>query len=342
MIKSIQVLRALFTVVIFLGHYPSGITLYLQTPSDCALTFFFMLSGFVLSLSHERKVLDGSDRPMHFMLTRVRRFFPLHLFCFLIALPLCLYFHARLSPLTFAANLLLLQSWFPAVSIHFSFNAVSWFLSDLLVAYLLFFPAVKGFARRPQLTYGLLALLIILYTVMVARLHVADPNWAFGIFPPLRILDVVLGVALYQLYKLLRKLGRHRTAAGDLLAPMPIIAALATTCLVPYRFTIACWWWIPAAILIAYFALPVPDKVAATDSENQAGKMRRALIWFGDISFEFYMIHALVILIAVHIFRHFPWITTWIGIPVTFAGSVIAAALIARYLPRITRRLCKR
>ena len=120
------------------------------------VTFFFVLSGFVLTWTWKP---DAS--PRQFYLRRFARVYPAHLLTALIALSLGLLgvISVDASPVSVPLNLSLLQSWVPDYAVTYSLNGPSWSLSDEIFFYAVF-PLLVGWVgrpRRPWLALGLQA-----------------------------------------------------------------------------------------------------------------------------------------------------------------------------------------
>lgn len=103
-----------------------------------AVSFFFVLSGFILAHAYPDLDAAGTRR---FLVARFARLWPLHLATFVLFLPL-VYLYAPLMPSStlaaVPANLALLHAWVPFPDSYFSFNPVSWSISTELGLYLLF------------------------------------------------------------------------------------------------------------------------------------------------------------------------------------------------------------
>ena len=146
MIKSLISLLGIFILFIFLHHaglYPGGGTL--------AVAFFFVLSGFSLTLGYKDRVFLSEFSYKQYLTRRCVKFFPLHWITLLADIPLVLMmsFHWWLIPVFFI-NAALLQSLVPVKEVYFSFNAVSWFLADILIFALLFPFLLKDICRRTE------------------------------------------------------------------------------------------------------------------------------------------------------------------------------------------------
>jgi peptidoglycan/LPS O-acetylase OafA/YrhL len=51
------------------------------------VTFFFILSGFILTLNYKQKLIENRITYKEFIVARVARIFPLHIFTLIIAIP---------------------------------------------------------------------------------------------------------------------------------------------------------------------------------------------------------------------------------------------------------------
>lgn len=106
------------------------------------VSFFFVLSGFILTHVYTSKPFPGYGR---FMLARFARLWPIHVFTLLMVVTFM-----RPDSIAFfgsgifskwhllAANLTLTQSLFPFIAYTFSYNSVSWSISTEVFFYLAF------------------------------------------------------------------------------------------------------------------------------------------------------------------------------------------------------------
>ena len=84
MIGSLQSLRGIFAIMIFLHHFPINGKGWFDAGGPCGVDFFLILSGFVLCVGYENKVLSSDFHYRHFIFKRLIRVYPLHIFCLLI------------------------------------------------------------------------------------------------------------------------------------------------------------------------------------------------------------------------------------------------------------------
>jgi len=98
------------------------------------VTFFFILSGFILTYNYYNKFDElNKTKVKSFLKARIARIYPVYVLTFLIAIPLSIVGILK-EPLTsfFVAliNLLMLQSFVPISKVYFSYNAPSWSISN--------------------------------------------------------------------------------------------------------------------------------------------------------------------------------------------------------------------
>jgi len=133
--------------------------------------FFFVLSGFVLAHGYGYRSTGLQFQP--FMLARLRRLYPLHLFMFLVffALEIGKLLAYKLSGFVFnnppftnylafreiLPNLLLIHAWVPFAD-HYSYNYPSWSISIEFYLYALLFVSIMGFRSRQVLVWTVASL----------------------------------------------------------------------------------------------------------------------------------------------------------------------------------------
>lgn len=285
MIKSFGALRFLFMVMIFLHHFLWNGTECFPAFGDCAVAFFFLLSGFSLSMGYGDRVVRSTFSWRQFMWQRAVRLYPMHL----LALGLWVTLHGWSRVL--CVNVLLLQSWFPLSSVYFSGNSVSWFLSDLLLFYAIF-PWLYKILRRVS-TGAFLMGMLALYALLAAFL---SEDWVPAIlyvFPLTRLVDFVLGILLYEWYKRWQRTSEPQGALlGNTLCELTLILALAFSVLayshLPLRWATALLWWPTLGIILLWVAR----------NDGKGGLLMRLLERLprslGDVSFTFYLLHQMM------------------------------------------------
>ena len=214
-IHSLTSLRFIAAALIVLHHSEMKEVL-LQLPVlkhlqlDHGVSFFFVLSGFILSYNYQH--LPDAAARYNFMLSRVARIFPAHLFFLALFLGMTGYWRAWLvSPWLerLLLNALLLQSWIPVKETYFAFNSLAWSVSTELFFYFVFAALVNRLDKLWPLL--LLAASVVIPALAYACVRLRFPDYASAppnavntqgllyIFPPARILEFFFGVAIYQL-----------------------------------------------------------------------------------------------------------------------------------------------
>lgn len=342
MLQSLQSLRGIFAIMIFLHHFPVNGHGLFAAGGDCGVDFFIILSGFVMSAGYGSRAADTGFNYRRYMWRRIARLYPLHLLCLILYLVL---YGWRIGAGTYARlvpNLFLLQSWIPAESFYFSGNAVSWCLSDFMFFYAVF-PFLARFYHRARKWF--LATLLAVTGAYFAFIWLLPERYVTPlvyIFPATRLLDFVIGMVLWRVVSCQlsvvgcqfsvfscwqRGVGRAWRSVVEIATVGVTVAACVYFGDVTPRLTLASYWWIPSALTIMVFAL---------HEKTGGGIVSKILTWkplvtFGYVSFSFYMLHLLVIA-SYKLLLSYTGMTEhpWIALPVVFAVTV-ALSLVVYY-----------
>ncbi|MGW0213467.1 acyltransferase family protein [Micromonospora chokoriensis] len=296
--------------------------------------FFFILSGFVLVWSAR-----VGDSRRTFWRRRVAKIYPNHLVLWAAALLVAWWFADPVLPAVALENLLLLQAWDPRMGWFYSVNTVSWSLSCEFFFYLCL-PLVLPLLRRarPQLLWALVvAMPLLILALWPAQELVPEVNrwWFTQVFPLTRSLEFWLGAAAAEL--MLRGLWR---GPGLAVASGIFVATW-----------VAAAQWIRAELwttLLAVVYLLVITAAADADVRDKRSPWRsRPLVWLGEVSFAFYLVHVLVMTSVLR--WSGDWgtgFTGWRGPAVVLgflAVNLVLAGLLHRYVETpMMRRLAPR
>ena len=265
MIASLQSWRFIFALMIFLHHFPVNGKGLFEAGGSCGVSFFLILSGFVMAAGYGEKILSPSFSFGTYVKRRWARIYPLHLLCLLAAILLSIKSMAWQHLLILVPNALLLQSWIPIREVYFSGNAVSWCLSDLFFFYALF-PLLGRFLFRKKFGQSVLfvILFVILYFVIFPFIPEEKAHAFLYIFPAFRLLDFIMGMLLYVIYARLMEWGicdRLCRCSFE----MKSVAEIFSVCLlsgcicaypfIPEKFVYASYYWLPMGILVLLFSL---------------------------------------------------------------------------------------
>ena len=67
---TLQSLRFVFVMMIFMSHFAYRGVSPFDAGGDCGVTFFFLLSGFTMSMGYGCSIADGSFRLAHYFRRR--------------------------------------------------------------------------------------------------------------------------------------------------------------------------------------------------------------------------------------------------------------------------------
>ena len=315
MIPTLQSLRFVFVMMIFMSHFSYGGIEAFQAGGDCGVAFFFLLSGFVLSRGYGQRLRQGSFSYGQFMRRRLLKIYPLHLLC-LVAVLLV----SRQSlGLPVLLNALLLQCWVPSMDFYFSCNAVSWFLSCMLFCYAVFPLAFRQ--ASPRLTaVVLLGALAVYLLVPYDRV-----NSILYVNPLVRFVDFYLGILLYRYLE-----EKPQTRLPAWVEPLLVIVLVLLLMAYPFadeKLRNAPLYWLVLLPLIAVFA-----KAQGPLSRLLCCK---PLLWLGTLSMPIFLIHPLTFSILT---RRLPTMSYVPMLVVCFAVVVLLSWLIDKcFLRQIER-----
>lgn len=270
-----------------------------------AVTFFFVLSGFILTYNYPK--LEDLNQTGYFIWSRIARIFPAHL---AISIPLVLvfyYLHMPISLSQVVANLSLTQAWHPTAAYYFSLNAVSWSLSVELFFYLMFplliFELNKVWWRPLIISIALIVTAISICVHTDAPVYNGQSNiptissWIY-IWPPTRLLEFVLGMYTAKLWIKYNHLLSHKIACTLLeLLSIGFVAwglggfhRVLNSYTYGYVFSspLHMWFAISSSTLFFCFFIFIFAKGQGLVSHLLR---HRVFILLGEISFSLYLIH---------------------------------------------------
>ena len=320
------------SVVQYFGGHSASLVDWAFGAGDVGVSFFFVLSGFVLAWS-----TPPATRAVRFWRKRFARIYPLHLTTALLALALALTLAPGTKPdfAQLAANLSLTQSWIPNVSFYQSVNPVSWSLACEAFFYFLF-PLLIGPLRQlgsrgnAIVVAGCLALEFLI-PALAHHLYPSIPlDFLLYFFPLERLPEFLLGMALAQVVIA----GRWRGPGVAMSLAITVFGYFLTYRVhSEYRYE-ACTA-IGIACLIAAVAL------ADVRGEPSPWRGPRA-VKLGELSFAFYMIHLLVMRAGEYVFRAHPqegWLFGSVATASSFAISLAAAWVLHNHVEKPMRKL---
>jgi peptidoglycan/LPS O-acetylase OafA/YrhL len=256
------------------------------------VSFFFMLSGFVLTWS------DTPQAARRFWWLRFARIWPLQFLLMAFAYTVIASHVKSPGPLGHVAELLLLQAWSPDNPTYAGGNGVTWSLSVEMFFYLVFPFAIvllrrlrgRGLAVTAAVTLVLMAVLPLIVAQAGVDTYSNLYYWLFFVFPPYRFGEFLLGMLL------------ARAMVLGLRIPAPAVTALVAAAGVGGLTWIMTSFTVRTGIpvvrpLVALLAIPYFAALltASATRDTQPGgwwlgsaPLRR----LGDWSFALYLVHA--------------------------------------------------
>jgi len=303
------------------------------------VSFFFILSGFIIAYNYEEKLLAKSTTKRTFWIARIARIYPLHLLTLLIAA--CIGGYVQYSDTIdwfkhFIASTFLLQPFFPSTDYFFSFNSPSWSLGCEQLFYFCFPLIIPFLNNKRRLFITLFICLLFMFTGMF--LTPEEQIKAYWYVNPItRLPDFFVGVLLYQLYQWVR----HKKISysnGTLLEIGTIAFFLLfylSAAYIPKVYRYSCYYWLPISLLILIFAL------------QKGGISRllsnRFLVIGGEISYSFYLIHLFIILTYSKMATLYQWPTQWIiSVPIILCTTIALSLLSYYYFEKPANKWVKR
>ncbi|GII76215.1 acyltransferase [Sphaerisporangium rufum] len=258
-----------------------------------SVSFFFVLSGFVLAWSRR-----PGDTAARFWRRRVFKIWPNHLLTLIAAAVL---FGGLLGlPLdgtTGVLNAFLVQSFWPQQEVWASYNSVSWSLSCEALFYLLFPLLMRYIDRiRPERLWAAAGVVLaaVFAVPLVATLLPDGPwqplsqsgpvaFWFTSKFPPVRLLEFVFGLLLARIVATGRRVPLGLGGATALTVFAYVVAPLF-----PLTYPQVAVTLLPLGLIIAAAA-------AGEAAGVRAWTGGRVMVWLGETSFAFYMCHLLIL-----------------------------------------------
>ena len=285
-LTSLRFAAALLVVVFHLSVLAPGLGELgrLAAAGYVGVTFFFVLSGFVLTYSWD---IDATAS--RFYRRRFARIYPVHLLFIALAM---VPWSAAPNWGALPANLALLQSWSPDDSVARSFSGVSWSLSCELFFYAIFPLLVRliwRWVRRP-LVVGAMTIALALAVGVAMQRH--DPEWGAWLFhlPAFRMVEFVAG-SLAAMAMTRGWVPRLRVRWAGVFVVVSYLGVLVLPVAIGYRFEDR--WALSLAMVPSFVMLIAVN--AHVDLVGAPSPLRsRTLVSLGQWSFCIYMAHPLV------------------------------------------------
>ncbi len=274
----------------YLSYYSPDWVMSIVTRGHLAVDFFFILSGFILTLNYQ-KIFSDFSLPLYrvFLLKRIARIYPLHLFVIIayLLIPLAYFVTGKImtegekySLLNYIFQLFLINNW--GFSSELSWNVPAWSISTEWAAYICF-PLFMVMLKRIKISYiplVLVGLNLLLFVIFNSQNHhsLGQDIQKLGLIRCL--IEFFMG-ALICKYSIQKKLN-NCTSYLLLFLALTFIGLVIFDVISEIQFgsisMVVC--------LIAFINL--------SESKFANGLRVKPLMLLGEISYSIYLIHFLV------------------------------------------------
>jgi len=272
-----------------------------------AVSFFIILSGFVSGYSSYSRDITCSFREIiRYMWHKIIRIYPLYLTVtlfsvFMTDLPHYIASHsypeARYLCKELLKHLLMIQSWFPQN--YFMYTGVGWFLSTIMLLYLINIP-LRACATRIRKSEHATVIFIsiavlaasstVIYSLLMRGTYM---EFTAYVLPVSRIGEYVCGMSLgYAIHNVSASINRQQRPCLPVILTLLEAASFIVWICMMYA-PVQDWtvrtvhWLIPNILLLVIFGF-------GGGYISHAFRFK-PLIWLGDISFECFLIHRMII-----------------------------------------------
>lgn len=286
---------------------PYGGLTRLVSQGGTGVSFFFLLSGFVLTWSYR-----PHDSSVDFYRRRFARIYPLHALTWVAMGVVLVTLATTPSGGPALGSLLLLSPWAPSFHYSQAMNVPAWSLGCEAFFYALFPVLVRAIGRlsgvqRRLVLGGAVVAVLGVAALCAPATYGTTGYWLLYFFPPTRLVEFVIGIVLaYEL-----------RAGGFPRLPLVPVALVAGGAYVAAGW--APWSMRPVAVTLVPFSALIVAAAQRDCSNRPSFWSSRALVALGGWSYAFYIVHfPLMTATALMLTRH--------GVRVGTPGAVALAA----------------
>jgi peptidoglycan/LPS O-acetylase OafA/YrhL len=343
------------------GSFGFPIDLWEPFSLDNGVSFFFVLSGFILTYVYPSLSSLGRKR---FLWARIARIWPAHVTAFLLLVILWPEVYATPERLrdprslgTALANLSLVHAWIPMSAFFFSFNGPSWSISTELGFYLCFMLLIPNWQRTwfPKLVLAFLMLcgVVTMSRVLhlpagsgVAEWHPSELGLVY-VNPIARLFEFTLGMTTALIW---HRLAPKVTIGWPAATLVELVAFGLVLLSLYYGKSWAAWAaqnpWVGSAGLAwlihggaSCVSLAVLIFVMALERGAISGLLSLpAPVLLGEISYSVYLLHQMLIVYYNSHARAFQWVPQQVAYLVFLMTLLLAAYLSWAVVERPCRR----
>jgi peptidoglycan/LPS O-acetylase OafA/YrhL len=294
-ILPLESLRGLAAISVALYHFPSSSILYFSS-GHLGVNFFFVLSGFVISLNYYNKI-NNLKSYINFIIKRFYRIYPIHLFTLTIVLLVQILKYFYISILQVDSGTQAFGSWYQVndfilnvflfqnvLSDKLTWNAAAWSISTEFYTYIIFAFIFLIFKKYKILI--IFVIYILIFQIQILKLPISP-------FFYICISHFSNGVFCYYLFSKIKYLP-FKIIYFDKITNLIIFLLLYL-----FIFQEKIFY---ANLNLVFFIMILSLSLS---NNNMISKIlnTKALIYLGTISYSFYMIHQIVLYLTIQILR---------------------------------------
>ncbi|PQP03267.1 hypothetical protein C5612_15695 [Pseudomonas frederiksbergensis] len=313
-LKALTSLRFFAAAAIVIHHtswyFGYGARLGKVFPLDLGVSFFFVLSGFVLYYAYPS--LSSTRDKARFVVSRFARIWPAHVVTLLLTLVFLPHTWVTgpdepSKALPMVANLFLLQSWVPLPHYFFSLNGVSWSISTELFFYAMFPLLIWNWERTKWAKLGAAAVMAWACVAwakasgvpLLGNTNILSIDGLVFIFPPARLLEFSIGVLTAWAWLKYRSRFLHLATPAQIAAALlvllgvPLLAKTIQIAALQGIISAAAAKWLSESGYAPIFAFAI-FSMAMSNGALARLLSARPLVLLGEISFSIYLTHQLL------------------------------------------------
>lgn len=330
MIKPLTSLRFIFALMVFAAHcyvIDPHFSHFLYKEGFVGVSFFFVLSGFIIAYNYQRKFESRNISRREFWIARFARVYPLHI-ATLMLYPLvggALLAMNWDTVLKLVSQLFLVHPFIPQTDYFFAFNSPSWSLGCEQLFYFLFPFLALWLNDTRKLFWILIATgLIVACGMYFTPEEQIRAYWYVN--PLTRLPDFLVGMLLFKLYnKSTGNWSVNRATWFEIGAVALFIAFYycGSAGVLPKVYRYSVYYWLPVSLLLYVFA--INKGIISRFLSN------KYLVIGGDISYAMYLIHLFIIELYKSTGWNYPW---QIVIPILLLITICYSLLSYRYFEK--------
>jgi len=320
-------------------------------PTWQSVSFFFILSGFILTYVYENFDHPGSVK--RFFIARFARIWPLH--CATLLLTIFIfsgwYWQQSVKPgsletfwLPLVSNLFLVQSWIPLSGFIYSFNAVSWSISVELAFYLLF-PLLLVRTRYSWPVKLFLTFTLSISIMYLLYIYRVDDNTAILRLvlnsPLARLFEFTVGMFTAELYSRIKVVyvpGRVAATVVEFVVLILVLFGMIMSlrwgdAISVYLGFPGKMWFVVGNSNVIFVALFILVMALARGGLSSF-LSKRIFVFLGEISFSIYLLHQILMRAYSSYFEKLIELPVWVVccyfIVLTFLGSYLLSETVEK------------